>query len=251
VKVSYRTLGTCLLASALLAGPALAQPQAPTVAEPAVPSVAVPVTSAPVTSAAPLVPAVPPAPLSATPPAPANTTPVTVAPIGPAPSVGPLPAAQPTLPPSGKPGRVLTEDEMGGNAITWDANVDLALGTPIGSQSQVSGFVRGRVGLMVVRGSKFIMFGGGYEWSNLSYATLNLQAEFMHLSSGFWGQIGALLDLEKVRPGLSVSVGYSILGVELQQRSYQGFGAATAVFGKLRIPLGVIGYAFGFLQPSH
>ncbi len=61
----------------------------------------------------------------------------------------------------------------------------------------------------------------------------------MHLSSGFWAQVGGLLDI-RPRPGFMASVGWSLFGVELQQRNDEQFGAVTSFYGKIRIPVRII-----------
>ncbi len=180
--------------------------------------------------------------------APGTAAPVVSA--GPAtatPVVPPTPAAPPSATPTATkepPPIELLGPKMGKRLLTWDANIDGAYGYIFGSKKTDSGFVRARGGLLWVRDPNFFSLGLTYELSPESVATVGVQGEAMHLDSGMWIQVGGQLDLEhKARPSGIVAVGWSILGVETQVRSYEGFGVAPAVFGKLRIPLGVIGFA--------
>ena len=63
----------------------------------------------------------------------------------------------------------------------------------------------------------------------------------MWLSSGVWLQLGASIDVE-AHPVFDLSLGWSLLGIEAQvvAREHDAMGA---LFLKLRIPFGVIGYA--------
>ncbi len=54
-------------------------------------------------------------------------------------------------------------------------------------------------------------------------------------------QLGALLD-NQPRPGAMMAAGYTLLGVEVQLRSYGPLAATFAAHAKLRIPVGFLGY---------
>jgi hypothetical protein len=124
-----------------------------------------------------------------------------------------------------------------------DANFDAGYGSSLGDNHRGSFLVRGRLGVMLVRAPWFYMIGPTIEWSQISdkKVTMGLQGEIMHLESGAWIQAGGLLDTG-ARPGFMASVGLSILGAEFQVRD-GGDRTITAVFGKLRIPLGYILFA--------
>ena len=72
-------------------------------------------------------------------------------------------------------------------------------------------------------------------------ATFGVQAEYISDNSGFWVQVGALLDTQP-RPGAMAAVGYSLVGAEVQVRSYEGIGTIAALYAKLRIPIGFLAY---------
>jgi hypothetical protein len=126
---------------------------------------------------------------------------------------------------------------------SWDANIEGGVGRVL-SPGETAGLVRARAGVLVIRDPLFYAFGATYELSHLSAVTLGLQAELLHLESGFWAQAGPLLDVEKkARFGWMGSIGVSLIGVEYQGRDYNGYGYTSAIFGKIRIPLGMIGFA--------
>jgi hypothetical protein len=174
----------------------------------------------------------------------ASSVPAPAAPMvpGAAPAVGaPAVAAEPPKP----RGKVGTVEDFMERDTTWDLNLEGGLGgafTEAGTK--LSGMFRARAGVMFVRAPHFFPVGASYQWSNRSYATIDIQAEYMHLSSGLWLQVGPLLDLEHPRPGFMVSGGISIIGVELQQRAFADLGVSTVVMGKIRAPLGFLFWAF-------
>ncbi len=136
--------------------------------------------------------------------------------------------------------------------FTWDANLEGALGPGFVEQGkpQVLGFGRVRVGAMFIAAPNFFSLGATYEFSNKSFATFGLQLEYMHLISGGWVQIGPLFDAQHPRPGFSLAAGWATFGVELQQRAYEGLGQTTAIFGKVRFPVGVFVWALTNKQHS-
>jgi hypothetical protein len=131
--------------------------------------------------------------------------------------------------------------------VTWDANIDGALGYSFEADNHFTGFARARVGLLFVneediQAPLFRSLGVTYEFSDFTPATFGIQAESMWLNSGVWLQAGALIDIQP-RPGFMLAAGISLLGVEGQVRWSEDDGPFVAIFGKLRIPLGVIGVA--------
>jgi hypothetical protein len=131
-------------------------------------------------------------------------------------------------------------------STTWDLNIDGAFGRFFGDSGadKWTGFVRARAGVMIIREPLYNSIGLTYEYSPQAVATLGIQAEVLHLERGFWGQLGGLLDVSSspVRPGLMAAVGYSLLGVEGQYRTYNsdGLGSGVAVYLKLRVPVSII-----------
>jgi hypothetical protein len=122
--------------------------------------------------------------------------------------------------------------------VTWDGNLEGGLGRVFSSPGETTIFGRARAGVTVVRGAFYDSLGLTYEVSRLSPATFGLQAEILHLTKGFWGQAGGMLDI-KGRPGAMVAFGWAVLGVEGDVRGLDTMGPAWAVFGKIRIPVSI------------
>ncbi len=198
-----RTLDATVAAFALVPGVALAQ-SAPPAAAPA----PAPPASAPAASAAPAA--------SSHSSAPAATSPASVA-------VG--------------------LDQLGGHAVTWDANLEGGFGRAFGDlHPRTVSFGRFRAGVLWAHGEWFTSVGAFYDLSNFTPGTFGIQLEQMHLQSGMWIQVGAGVDVQPHPMGM-LSVGWSVLGVEAQYRTFGDGGIGPAIFGKLRIPIGIIGYA--------
>jgi hypothetical protein len=129
-------------------------------------------------------------------------------------------------------------------ANTWDLNIDGAAGRFLGDDAKWTGFVRARAGALLVREPLYWAIGATYEYSSLVNATFGIQAEVLHLDSGLWAQLGVLLDTN-AHQGVMAAVGYSLIGAEVQYRTYDGLGSGLAAYVKLRAPIGVIAYVFG------
>jgi len=152
------------------------------------------------------------------------------------------PAAAPAAP-AKKAERVETFESMGPHAITWDANLEGGFGRAFGDiHPRTVSFARVRAGILWAHGQWFTSAGIFYDLSNFTPGTFGIQVEQMHLSSGFWIQAGAGIDVEPRAMGM-LAVGWSVVGVEAQYRSFGDAGIGPAFFGKLRIPLGLIGFA--------
>jgi len=135
------------------------------------------------------------------------------------------------------------------NTLTWDLNIDGGVGAAFESDTHLTGFGRIRGGLLLIDESdiaspSFSALGLTYEASDLSPAAFGIQVERMSLSTGLWGQLGAMLDIQP-RPGFMAAVGWSLFGAEAQVRwdKAPGEGAFFAIYGKLRIPVSIIAYA--------
>lgn len=168
---------------------------------------------------------------------PAPSTPSTPATVPPA----ALPGAAPSLQP------VPSTPERPRQTVTWDLNLDGAIGHSFEGEGHLSGFGRVRGGLLLFNESDlqapvFYALGLTYELSDFSPATFGLQVEAISLNSGLWLQLGAMVDVQP-RPGAMAAVGFSLVGAEAQVRWSEGEGAFFALFAKLRIPLGVIAVA--------
>ena len=159
---------------------------------------------------------------------------------GPAPGP-PAPPPDPNKPP---PDNRSADDHYYANTI--DLNLEGGAGRHFGGDGETIGFGRARVGVMFARWPIFTMVGATYEYSNLAPAAFGVQGELLHLSAGFWGQLGAQIDTHG-KGGMMASLGFSVVGIEGQYRGYEkddgGLVTGFALLGKVRIPLGVILYA--------
>lgn len=150
------------------------------------------------------------------------------------------PNPSPPTPEASKPATSYIGAPAGYRTLTtWDLDLEGALGSTLGSSASLTGFGRARAGILAIRDANVFVLGATYEYSNLQKATFGIQAEYIDDNSGWWAQIGALLDTQP-RPGGMVSFGYSLVGVELQARSYEPQGVTFAVYGKIRLPIGFI-----------
>ena len=130
------------------------------------------------------------------------------------------------------------------SAMIWDLNLDGAAGRVFADPAYWGYFGRARLGVTWVRDPAFYSLGVTYDIGKDSYATVGVQGEAMHLSSGCWLQAGAMLDLEhRARPGGSFSLGFSVVGVELQVKDLPDHGWTPALYGKIRIPVGLLAFA--------
>lgn len=139
-------------------------------------------------------------------------------------------------------------------ANTIDLNLEGGAGRHFGDDGKTVGFGRARVGLMLARWPVFTMIGATYEYSNLAPGAFGIQGELLHLSAGFWGQLGAEIDTH-AKGGVMAALGFSVVGVEAQYRGYEtdsgGLVTGFAVLGKIRVPLGVILYAVDKSRNHH
>jgi hypothetical protein len=170
----------------------------------------------------------------------------------PAPSASATPTAAPSSPSDEAAARssalMPTPKLRAGNftRLTWDANLEGAIGGMFLGPTKIVGFTRARLGALYVdeqdaRSPKFYALGLTYEASNFLRATsaVGVQAEFMLVKSLFWAQAGAVVDFQP-RPGFNLTAGWSIFGLEGQMRwdheRAQG-ELVWGVFGKLRLPI--------------
>lgn len=161
--------------------------------------------------------------------------------VGKEPAPVPVPAAKlvdPTAPPL-----VGESADEKYSRDTIDLNLEGGGGRHFGEPPKTLGFGRARVGVMFARWPFFTMVGATYEFNNLSPASFGLQGELLHLSSGVWVQGGGSVDIHG-KAGVMAALGLSVVGVEAQYRGYEDSGYGVAVLGKVRIPIGVILYAF-------
>jgi hypothetical protein len=126
-------------------------------------------------------------------------------------------------------------------ATTWDLNIDGALGSTLGAEHALAGLGRIRAGALLFRDANVFALGLTYEYSNLEKATWGGQVEYISDNSGLWLELGALVDMQP-RLGAMTAVGYSLLGIELQLRSFEATGTTFVAYAKLRIPIGFLAY---------
>ncbi|MSP25227.1 MAG: hypothetical protein EXR75_08695 [Myxococcales bacterium] len=140
-----------------------------------------------------------------------------------------------------------------GMRLGLDVNIEGGAGS-LTSYGELLGLARIRVGMLATIESTnpqesliFVAVSPVFQLSAISPATVGIETEFTHIGSGFWAQAAALVDVAEVEPGWAASVGWSIFGVQLERHVvHDGSGphAVTALFGKLRAPLGIAWHAF-------
>lgn len=137
-----------------------------------------------------------------------------------------------------------------GRTLTWDLNAEGAVGWhPETGQIVGFGRVRGGLSWIINPGSlapvRFWSLSAFYDLSNLSPATIGIQAESLSIGSGTWVQLGGLFDLQSRAGGVMLAGGLSVFGIEVQRRFYEdtGHGPIWALYGKLRIPISIIAFA--------
>jgi hypothetical protein len=125
---------------------------------------------------------------------------------------------------------------------TIDLNLEAGLGHVFGDPGKTNAFGRARARVLLVRAPFYEALGLTYEYSGLSPLTFGVQGE-LAWSGGFWGQIGALLDVSHThaRWGGMAALGFAIVGVEGQLRDAASTGSAWALYGKIRLPLTLLG----------
>ena len=146
--------------------------------------------------------------------------------------------APPPAPPEPKPA------PLSAISTSWDLNIEGAAGHAFDGAAGWSGLGRVRAGIQRFdqrdrADAKFLMVGLSYELSDVSKATFLLQGEVLSLTSGTWLQLGAGADITP-RPAFMGALGWSLFGIEGQARWDDPQGAFFAVYGKVRVPIGVI-----------
>jgi hypothetical protein len=131
---------------------------------------------------------------------------------------------------------------MNRKATTWDLNLEGGYGKELADGGRWTGWGRVRAGLLVVREPRFFALGATLDIANRQRLAIGFQGEVIDTEMGLWLQVGPAMDT-KGRLGGSIAAGLSLFGVEAQRRHVDGLGDATILLGKLRIPLGVIGFA--------
>jgi hypothetical protein len=125
--------------------------------------------------------------------------------------------------------------------MRWDLNVDLSIGRVFApSGGRWLGAARVRAGLLFIMEPLFPAVGLTAEVTTLQPARFGVQLESLHLWSGLWMQLGADYDT-KARLAFHGAVGHDLLGIEVQSRKHESGDYVWSVFGKVRIPLGIIG----------
>lgn len=130
------------------------------------------------------------------------------------------------------------------HANTWDVNLDLGYGYAFGDARRGGGLARGRFGVLLVRDAVMLQFGGTAEWTTIAqHPAFGAQGEVLHVDTGAWFQLGGAIDTAG-KPGGMMALGLSLFGVEAELRQYAGYdGLIVSVYGKLRIPVGILAYA--------
>ena len=126
---------------------------------------------------------------------------------------------------------------------TWDLNVELGYGRVFRDPAKWEGFFRAGAGIMFVRDPLFEVLRFTYDYSPRSTATLGVELEADWVETGLWGQLGLMKDANSPYWGGRFSLGFAILGVEGEYRGDATTQTYFALYGKLRIPLGILGRA--------
>ena len=159
------------------------------------------------------------------------TAPVPPAPATPPPAPADAPPAKIVIPPDPNAQLAAVRIPRLRYANTWDLNLEAGVGSVFRDHDRLAVLGRGRAGMLFVRDNHF--------WQ------LGVTAEYLNLENGLWAQLGVNMDT-KTRPGGMAALGFSIVGVEVQVREFEGDGSVhAALLGKIRIPIGIIAYAFG------
>jgi hypothetical protein len=154
----------------------------------------------------------------------------------------------PPAPSAPQPGEVRAVFEP--PTTTWDLNLEGALKFYSTDGPNTMGFLRARPGVLFIRDPAYFSVGPTYEWSPISPATFGLQGEFLYYDLGLWAQVGGLVDTHALF-GVDGSVGWSVVGIEAQYRSYEGLGNVFAAYVKLRIPVGILAHALSRRSQHH
>jgi len=133
--------------------------------------------------------------------------------------------------------------KMMARTTTWDLNLELGYGRIFPSPPHWEGFFRGGAGIMFVRDPFYEILRFTYEYSPRSNATLGVELEADWVETGLWGNIGLMKDANSVYWGGRASLGWAIFGFEAEYRGDATTKTYAALYGKLRLPLGIIGRA--------
>ena len=124
---------------------------------------------------------------------------------------------------------------------TWDLNLELGYGRVFRDPAHWEGFFRGGAGLLFVRDPIFWVFRFTYEYSPRSNATLGTELEANWVETGLWANLGLMKDANSPYWGGRVSLGWALFGFEGEYRGDAQAQTYFALYGKLRLPLGVLG----------
>ena len=128
-------------------------------------------------------------------------------------------------------------DRLLSRGVTWDANLEGGVGAVFAHPVDSIAFARARAGVTLVRDPLLETLGITYEYSGP--ATFGLLADVSLLETGFWGQIGAMMDV-KGHAGGMLAFGWALVGVEGEYRGAESMDPAWAIYGKLRIPVSIL-----------
>ena len=126
---------------------------------------------------------------------------------------------------------------------TWDLNLELGYGRLFRDPAHWEGFFRGGAGVLFVRDPLYWVLRFTYDYSPRSNATLGTELEANWVETGLWGNLGLMKDANSRYWGGRASVGFAIFGFEAEYRGDASTQTYWALYGKLRLPLGVIGQA--------
>lgn len=126
---------------------------------------------------------------------------------------------------------------------TWDMNLELGYGRVFRDPAKWEGFFRGGAGIMFVRDPIWEVFRFTYDYSPRSTATMGFEFEADWIETGLWGQLGILKDANSPYWGGRASLGFALFGIDAEYRGDATTQTYFALYGKLRIPIGILGRA--------
>ncbi len=133
--------------------------------------------------------------------------------------------------------------KMMARTTTWDLNVELGYGHVWREPKKWEGFFRGGAGVLFVRDPLYTVLRFTYDYSPLSTATMGVELEGDWVEMGLWAQAGLMKDANSPYWGGRASIGFAILGFEAEYRGDASTQTYVALYGKLRVPLGILGRA--------
>jgi len=121
---------------------------------------------------------------------------------------------------------------------TWDMTGDFHLGRVSRRMDWAAFMGKVRFGGLWVSSPWAWSVGAQVQVSNVEAFTFGIEGELTHVATGFWGQVGAVGDVEG-RGGATAGVGWSIVGVSTGVRAGPRSDPYWSMYFVVRIPAGL------------